>query len=349
MARRRAGERKKPTTHPCAEGAVAKPLESSEGAVLKDEYQHYIPRFVLREFALETHLHHLRERHLIYKYSIPTGVLQIADVDHSYGMYNMYTDIQNHPDFNRVERELSQLEQGASKVIKQCLHPSKTEITLTYLELRDLRKFLWIMSFRHPQRQQQYVDSRFGERSKVFQNQFMEAKGRTTYGEAWLENIKGILFEDIPDVKRVLYGDDIDWQKGFGPCDDCIGDPNTTTMDLGFQEKLDYITQNRLNFLGIWEAEEPYEFILTENGHGIYDGNCGRSVPGRGFHFFHPLSPRRMLVLSKNMFKLSNDPLAEMNRAIEKELFGLSPEHSGLPQEIHVSPVVEYFEGPSTS
>jgi len=73
------------------------------------------------------------------------------------------------------------------------------EITMTYTELVDLKKFLWTMSFRYPHRRRQYTESRFSEPGKILETKFMKAKCRQSLNDVWIENIKGILNEDAND------------------------------------------------------------------------------------------------------------------------------------------------------
>ena len=90
----------------------------------KCQYQHYIPRFILRNFALDDHLKHSRERHSIYYYNVTEGDLQVVDVDTAYGMTDMYADLQRPDDVNCLEFEISQLEQKASGIIKRLMDVS---------------------------------------------------------------------------------------------------------------------------------------------------------------------------------------------------------------------------------
>src|SRR5207244_300914 len=121
----------------------------SQTPPVKDQYHHFIPRFILRNFALDDHLTHSRERHEIYQYSANETHFHVSDVDMSYGVTNMYLNVQDLANLNIVELELSNLEQQASKVINQILNLSLDELTLTNSELTALKKFLWIMQFRH--------------------------------------------------------------------------------------------------------------------------------------------------------------------------------------------------------
>jgi hypothetical protein len=40
-------------------------------------------------------------------------------------------------------------------------------------------------------------------------------------------------------------------------------------------EESDYRTVIRDMFICVWEAEEPFEFILSDNAFGIFKGNSG--------------------------------------------------------------------------
>src|SRR5438270_12754468 len=61
----------------------------SQTPPVKDQYHHFIPRFILRNFALDDHLTHSRERHEIYQYSANETHFHVSDVDISYGFTNM--------------------------------------------------------------------------------------------------------------------------------------------------------------------------------------------------------------------------------------------------------------------
>src|SRR5437667_6048813 len=63
----------------------------------------------------------------------------------------MYSDIQNTAAINNVEIELAKLAQAASKVVNEFLNLSKDKFTIITFELDSLKKFLCILSFRHPQ------------------------------------------------------------------------------------------------------------------------------------------------------------------------------------------------------
>ena len=307
-------------------------LATSNGAhqlaLPKSQYHHYIPRFIIRNFALDDHLRHSKERHDIYYYSLADQKLRIADVDTSYGMVDMYADIKNVESLHCVELKLSELERSASKIIRQIIDPLQKEITLTWQELIELRRFLWTMSFRYPGRRLQYTEGRFSESGKEVELEFMKAKDRQTLDDVWLENVQGLLSETLDDLQNnsIL---------------DVIG--KTTSGDIGKIVHINYKTWALNTFLCIWEAEEPYEFILTDNGFNVWEGNCGRGFPSQAFHHFYPISPRRILVASKVWFKqegLSLFQAAQLETA--KSFFGIDPKDSILAGVKHIPPKVHY-------
>ena len=159
------------SSSPVAHGGAPSTQQNSP----RNQYHHYIPRFVLRNFALDDHVKRPRGRQDIYHYSITSRQVRIAKVDTTYGISNMYSDVRNVSDINFVEKELGKLEQKASMVIKQLLDLSQTELTITATELDAMKKFLFIMSFRHPRRQQQYLDGRFDPATKARQEKYMKA------------------------------------------------------------------------------------------------------------------------------------------------------------------------------
>lgn len=168
--------------------------EAQQGNSNKQQYHH---RFIIRNFAIDNHLKHSKERHNVYYYSLVEQQLQIADVDTSYGVIDMYADIQNFQHLHWVEFKLSELEQTASGLIRRIIDPRHNEIKLTFPELIDLRRFLWTMSFRYPGRRLQYTEGRFSELGKEVQTEFMNATGRQNLDDVWLENMRGFLSETL--------------------------------------------------------------------------------------------------------------------------------------------------------
>lgn len=292
---------------------------------VKDQYHHFIPRFILRNFALDDHLTHSRERHEIYQYSANDSHVQVSDVDTSYGVTNMYLDVQDLTNLNIVELELSNLEQQASTVINRILDLSLEEITLTFSELSSLRKFLWIMSFRQPSRRRQYTENRFCAKGKKIQLEVMKSLGRSSIDDIWLVHIKQLLLQD-----------DCKFSVKFGT--------TGTLAPLGenSMENIDYNSHCMGTFLSIWDAPESGEFILTENGFNIFEGDCGRGFASSAYHYFYPISPRRIIVACSVSFK-TDDAMGVVHRNIQNRLLGVDPGRSWFPRYVNVPPRPKYW------
>ncbi|CAG8759561.1 14435_t:CDS:1, partial [Racocetra fulgida] len=60
-------------------------------------------------------------------------------------------------------------------------------------------------------------------------------------------------------------------------------------------------------FLVIWQAGESDEFLMTNNGFGIFEGVSGESAEGLPFQFpyhrFYVISPKLVLVLCHSLFR----------------------------------------------
>jgi len=318
-------------TPAAAATSPASPEASRNGAQqAKSQYQHYIPRFIIRNYALDDHLRHSREHHDIYYYSLPDKRFYIGDVDTSFGVYDRYADIQNVDKLHWVEEELSKLEQVASGIIIRIL-AAPTEVTMTFEELTLLRRFLWIMSFRYPSRRRQYTENRFCESGKTIEKEFMDAKGRKTLGDVWLENMRGFLMETLDDALDVTIFD--------------VGIKEKADQNIGYLEHMDYRYHNMSSFLCIWEAEAPYEFVLTDNGFGIYESDAGRAFPSQANHYFYPISPRRILVAAKVWFKPNLDMVGGLLESVKK-ILALNPSKSWLANVPHVPPTPKYYNMP---
>lgn len=145
---------------------------------------------------------------------------------------------------------------------------------------------------------------------------FMQEKGRLDTVEAWLENVKGPRREDSQNL---------------------LDSPH-----LMEEHAMDYWARNKFNFLCIWEDEPPDEFILTENGFGLWEGECGNFFTEHAYHYFYPLSPHRILVHAKVLFKprFKDGPIAAIYRPMAT-LLGLSEEDSIFPVHIYKDPDIE--------
>ncbi|CAB4423101.1 unnamed protein product [Rhizophagus irregularis] len=138
---------------------------------MQDQYYHYIPRFLLRNFAISNYerifvnndnlFKKKRYRQNFKDKNKGTALLQTYDRNKSqfgvsliaktYGIENMYKDFK-HEDVMRVEEKLAELERQIAKVIHNIVKISQKEsqVVLLNTELNNLLKFLFIMDYRKP-------------------------------------------------------------------------------------------------------------------------------------------------------------------------------------------------------
>ncbi|CAG8504440.1 25257_t:CDS:1, partial [Racocetra persica] len=124
----------------------------------KNQYHHYIPRFILRNFAINKYerifvsnvMVSKKQKQNFKKKNKEDALLQVYDrknnqfgisfVSKTYGIVNMYKDF-NHEDAMRVEGKLSTLETQASNVIHNIVNASQNgnQVDLSSTDLNNLR------------------------------------------------------------------------------------------------------------------------------------------------------------------------------------------------------------------
>ncbi|CAG8767003.1 16021_t:CDS:1 [Cetraspora pellucida] len=298
----------------------------------KNEYHHYIPRFILRNFAIDryeriftSNRKQFDQKRKFWKEKKKGESLQIYDrakdqldfslVAKTYGDINMYKDL-NHDDTMRVEKKLANLEEKASNVVREIIieaSQAKSQIVLLRKNLYDLRKFLFIMNYRKPYRRNQFANKNFDTATWSLVETFMQEHNLKNSQEVWLQNVREILdtpHEDVEDNPRVFSVD-----------------------------KMDYKLRTIDSFLAIWQAGEHDEFIMTSNAFGIFEGiNMLFSPMGpfqKAFHWFYVISPKLLLVLCDNGFRkeIGLKPL---------DMFFWSKHRSHFENVPHPPPIPEY-------
>ncbi|CAG8457637.1 11959_t:CDS:1 [Diversispora eburnea] len=268
----------------------------------KGSYHHYIPRFILRNFAIDNYdrvfvnnkkifnqnkkFWKKRREELLQTYDRIVDELEFSLISKTYGCKNMYKDF-NHEDAENVEKKLAKLEGQSSKVIRDIIEVSEREIHITLLrkDLEDLRKFLFIMNYRNPYRRIQYTDKIFDPITWSMVKNFMKGRNLQSPLKVWLQNVREILetpHEDVKDNPRIFGLDRSDYRTRMIDC-----------------------------FLAIWKAGENDEFLVTSNSFGIFEGINFEIHKDIGsfkfaFHWFYVISPKIMLVLCHSAFRKEN-------------------------------------------
>ncbi|CAG8738122.1 11371_t:CDS:1 [Dentiscutata erythropus] len=290
----------------------------------KDQYHHYIPRFILRNFAINSHERIFesngtlskkqkkifkkknKDNALLQVYNRNNNQFDISPVSKTYGITNMYEDF-NHENVMQVEKKLCKLETQASDVIHNIVNASQKEnqVILSSTSLDNLRKFLFIMNYRKPHRWSQFINEDFDIYTLLSLKKFMQDNNIQYPREVWLQNIREIIDTTNKDIKNNL--------RIFGP------------------DRHDYMDFMIDRFLVIWQAGENDEFITTSNGFGIYDG---RDVPFSKGHvanrYYYVISPKLVLVLCTTLLR------EEFREHMPHSNFFKDVPHPGIPKCVKI-------------
>ncbi len=196
----------------------------------EDSYHHYIPRFLLRNFAIDKYERRFESNikqqkmkgpkkkkgvkqqkknkakvDLLQTYDRKNDQLGVSLISRTYGHKNMYKDL-NYNDVMHVEKELSKLENRASNVIQNIIKTSQTEsqVVLFRRDLEDLRKFLFVMNYRNSTRWVQFTDKKFDSITGLEVETFMQQNNLQSTREVWLQNIRETMATPHDEVKDNL-------------------------------------------------------------------------------------------------------------------------------------------------
>ncbi|KAG1821491.1 hypothetical protein EV424DRAFT_1322226, partial [Suillus variegatus] len=268
------------------------------------QYQHFIPRFILRRFQVgqvksktERRKEFRRtgvEPEYVHYYDVATSSLDVRPIGKVYGVQNIYQDVRSTDDINELEKKLAVLERHAACIIKD-LHQALSQGTLTLKRrlLEDLRKFLFIMHYRNAACSDIYfqADHPQNTSSRQWIESVMKAKGLHSAAETWLHFLRYYLDTSHSDIMR----DAAELVEKYGE----EGLQNMITEshippDLEHFPAYTYYVQANGYFFSIWEAAEGEEFIITSHAFGLWEG-LGYGCPG--LHRIFVVSPRIAIVL----------------------------------------------------
>lgn len=293
----------------------------------KDQYHHYIPRFILRNFAINNHerifmsngtfskkqKQRFKEKNkkdaFLQVYYKNSNQFDTSLVSKTYGNMNMYKDF-NHENVMRVEDKLSKLEMQAADVIHNIVNASQkgNQVVLSSTSLDNLRKFLFIMCYRKPHRWSQFINEDFDIYTLAPLKKFMQDYNLQHPREVWLQNIREILDTTHKDFNNNL--------RIFG------------------SDRRDYLDFMMDRFLVIWQAGENDEFITTSNGFGIFDGMNGFLPSSKGhyaFRYYYVISPKLVLVLCSTLLR------EEFRKCRPHSNFFKDVPHPGIPKLVKIN------------
>ena len=253
-------------------------------------------------------------------YDLESGVLDFAKVGRSYGIPDMYKDV-DHERAYHVEELLSKLESDAARIyhrIKKDHESGKYNFSITRKDLNLLRKFLFVMRYRRHGFWSKYTGTidtyEYDDRDILIE--FLKERSITDLRQVWLINLEIIVRTEIDA--------DGEWLQTIGR-EMFGGDANM------------YVFHMRESYMAFCEPQSSGdEFIITDNGFGIFEGpvvfdpanlkstGADGSPPRLGdpvyteFHKLAPLSPRLILVLRSNY--LRDEPIWKKRRNVSNQL-----------------------------
>jgi len=277
-----------------------------------EQYQHYIPQFLLRNFSHPYKVPTQSSSEQRGKYRYEKGkrprnkVLNVVDltvdgprlleapVSRWFGQADMYKDFTAAiKENNEVEEELSKLECRTAAIlqkIKKAHENSEPGIWLTRVERNMLRKFLFIMKYRglgfynkYMSEDPQSYDSEDQHLLRAYMAEHSMARPR----DVWLHNLRAILDLDM----------------------DAEGKWMTQLPTLMFPADAEmFIVHANFSYIAFCTptANED-EFLLTDQCYNVFEGPTGETFCAKTgeymgntflcYHEFGPVTPRLIIIL----------------------------------------------------
>jgi hypothetical protein len=223
-----------------------------------------------------------------------------------YGKINLYRDMTDLSDVDHLEAKFAQLENVASAVIR-FIHTSipAHKFTTTRKELALLRKFIFLMHYRNDAVSHTYFQEDHPENAPFVNwiRNVKKTRGLKTDHDVWLHGLKYYL--ETPHHTMVAAAE---WGR------EELGDQrfqemlrSRVALDIENWYAIEYEALANYFFLGLWEAADDSEFILSGNGFGLWEGLIDGNP---GAHRLYIVSPRIAIVLRRTLLQHShpNDP-----------------------------------------
>jgi len=242
----------------------------------------------------------------IYVYDVISGRLAQRQIAKVYGRVNLYRNMKNPSDVDYLEHKLADLEREASHIIRN-IHLSLPlgSITLAREQLATLRKFIFVMHYRHDAVSTTcfHEDNPSNASIRDWIQRYKERHQLQTEVDVWLEGLKYYL--ETPHQTIIATGEDLRERYGNGRFFEML----SKRFDPDIEElyAIEYESMANYFFLGVWEAAEDTEFVLSGNGFGVWEGLI---YGNPGAHRIYVVSPRIALILRRTCFHQphSNDP-----------------------------------------
>ena len=263
------------------------------------QYHHFIPRFLLRNFAgfknpgkiipktSKKTKNRAPKPQTLEILDLKSGSFMQKDVSDTFGVIDLYRDFEKvGPDQQKLERELSVLESAAGEIIAQVtknFEAGKKEIQLPRKDKDILRRFLFIMMYRSSSFGKRFETSRedYDSNDRESMLAYMEERNFKTPKDVWFANIRAFL-----EVKM-----DEDWPNAMEELS-----KRAFPMDARW-----FFMHIQAFFIAFCTPKKTDdEFLLTQNVYGVYEGPTSAG-PWTDYHRFAPVSPKIMIVLRSTL------------------------------------------------
>ncbi|CAO1598978.1 hypothetical protein XANCAGTX0491_002726 [Xanthoria calcicola] len=316
-------------------------------SVTQSQYHHYVPRFLLRNYAVHkdgskpstkksgkgksTQPQNLNLLDLV------SGELKQTWLSKNFGLQDMYRDFdKSNPDQHKLEKQLSVLEDEVSQIlrtVKARFEVGKAEVQLSRKEKGKLRKFLFIMLYRN-----RTLHSRFNKSKEEYDDvdrqqmlQYMEEKGFKHPRDVWFANTSAFLNADI-DINN-------DKPADTDHVDALLQALKTKLESQAYPPDAQWfwykIQGSFLSFCTPKAKED--EFLMTQNAYSVFEGP--NDTMWMDYHAFAPITPRLMMVTRSNLLRKVSS--VEQQSVLDSQLNGVKSMHGGAGSCLEDLPVTD--------
>ncbi len=284
------------------------PESSSQlGPPEPSQYHHFIPRFLLRNFAVfKTSKKSKNRAQELTALDLQSGDFKQGDVGKTFGVVDMYRDFEGaNQDQHKLEKKLAVLESEAGKivaVVKKRYDAGKKEVQLLRRERDLLRRFLFIMMYRNTTFAGRFEKSKEDYDSDDRENllTYMDEKGFQRPRDVWFANIRAFLEADLTKESPDVLSDII--QRAY-------------PMDAEW-----FYMHIQSYFLAFCTPrKDADEFLLTQNVYSCFEGPSSADIYS-DYHRFAPVSPKIMIVLRSNLLPRADVEEDENTTSMKKLL-----------------------------
>lgn len=258
--------------------------------------------------------------HYINVYQVESRTIVLTDIARAFGVVDLYRET-SEEDCMKFEKLLSVLEGVSSAFIRQIWAGENLSLMRTQLE--GMKKFLIIMMYRSEDRRDQYYRENYDSRVAISARKHAAHHKIEKVRDIWFKNLQWLIETPVEVLKK-------EYDKSFRME---MTEPLTSLGDHKWPIHICELQEFGImaeNYICIWEAEEGSEFILSEGGFGVWEGDQGVK-----FHNFFVISPGYAIVLVNRGFMFG---VTYTN--LRKPYFG---------DELRANPEVKYMKEPAGS